>query len=508
MSAGPSEIVRNNVKEKLARGEVVASITVRLARSIEIARIAKTAGFDSIYVDVEHSSLSLETTSQICIAALEIGVAPFVRVPSTRPEHVSRALDGGALGVIAPHIRSAEEAREVVASAKYPPFGERSTGGGLPHLHYRSFPAAEANAAMNDATMVVVQFETADAIERAEEIAAVEGVDMVLMGTNDLRADLRGVDTHGLTRLPGYLDRVRRGLINPKPKLFPKRVAPTAAALDGQNGFGFVIGTRAMAEAISLARKSGIGIASARRSTHFGMAASYVLQALDAGFVALVFTNASRAMPPWGGREALLGTSPLAAGAPGGKLAPFVLDMSPAVAARGKIRIAEKRGEKIPLGYALDAQGRPTTDPTEALKGVVLPIGGPKGSGLSMLMDIFGGVLSGAAFAGDVTDQYKVFDRPQNVGHFFLAMRPDLFVSKKDYRVRMDTLVERVRACPKAEGFDEILLPGELEAREEEKRRRSGIPYSAPELDPLQDAAARAGVAKLEVSVKPLDGVG
>src|SRR2546430_11598616 len=129
----------------------------------------------------------------------------------------------------------------------------------------------------------------------------------------------------------------------------------------------------------------------------------------------------------------------------------------------------------------------------------------PKGSGLAMLMDIFGGVLSGAAFAGEVTDQYKVFDRPQNVGHFFLAMKPDLFVSKKDYRVRMDTLVERVRACPKAEGFDEILLPGELEAREEEKRRRTGIPYSAAEIDPLQDEAARAGVAKLEVSVKPLD---
>src|SRR5216117_3520604 len=168
MSASPREIVRNTVKEKLARGEVVSSITVRLVRSIEIARIAKTAGFDSLYVDVE----------------------PFVRVPSTRPEHVSRALDGGALGVIAPHIRSAAEAREVVAAAKYPPFGERSMGGALPHLHYRSFPAAEANAAMNEATMVVVQFETADAIDKAEEIAAVEGVDMVLMGTNDLLADM------------------------------------------------------------------------------------------------------------------------------------------------------------------------------------------------------------------------------------------------------------------------------------------------------------------------------
>ena len=190
MPEGAREIVRNNVKEKLARGEVVASMTVRLTRSIEIARIAKTAGFDSIYVDVEHSSLSLETTGQICIAALEIGIAPFVRVPSTRPEHVSRALDGGALGVIAPHIRSAAEAREVVVSAKYPPLGERSAGGPLPHLRYRSFPAAEANAAMNEATMVVVQFETTDAIERADEIAAVDGVDLVLVGTNDLLADM------------------------------------------------------------------------------------------------------------------------------------------------------------------------------------------------------------------------------------------------------------------------------------------------------------------------------
>ena len=191
MPEGPRNIVRNNVKEKLARGEVVASMTVRLSRSVEIALLAKTAGFDSIYIDVEHSSLSLETTGQICIAALEAGVAPFVRVPSTRPEHVSRVLDNGALGVIAPHIRSAAEAREVVAAAKYPPLGGRSHAGALPHLHYRAFPVAEVNAAMNEATMVVVQFETAGAIERAEEIAAVEGVDMVLIGTNDLLADMQ-----------------------------------------------------------------------------------------------------------------------------------------------------------------------------------------------------------------------------------------------------------------------------------------------------------------------------
>jgi LDH2 family malate/lactate/ureidoglycolate dehydrogenase len=307
-------------------------------------------------------------------------------------------------------------------------------------------------------------------------------------------ADLRGVDTHGLLRLPGYLDRIRRGLINVRPDLKPERVTPVAATLDGQNAFGFVVGTRAMEEAIAIARDFGIGIVAARRSTHFGMAASYVQQALEQGFIALVFSNASPAMPPWGGRAALLGTNPFAAGAPGGALSPFLLDMSPAVAARGKIRRAERRGETIPEGYALDAEGRSTTDPTRALQGVVLPIGTYKGSGLSMMMDIFGGVITGAACAGDVADQYKVFDRPQDVGHFFFAMKPDLFVPRAEYERRMDTLVRRVRECPKAEGFDEILIPGEPESRIDAVRRREGIPYAAAELAILDQEAAKAGV--------------
>src|SRR4029079_1033437 len=227
-------------------------------------------------------------------------------------------------------------------------------------------------------------------------------------------AHLRGVDNHGLPRLPVYLDRVRRGLINAKPNLEPERVTPVAATLDGQDAFGFVVGMCAIKEAIAMAREFGFGLVSARRSTHFGMAASYVMPAIDAGFIAFVFSNASPAMPPWGGKEGLLGTNPFAVGAPGGQHGPFLLDMSPAVAARGKIRRAERRGESIPLGYALDAQGRPTTDPKAALAGVVLPIGGYKGSGLSMLMDILGGVISGSAFAGGVADQYKSYDRPQH----------------------------------------------------------------------------------------------
>jgi len=185
-----ADILRNPVKEKLARGEVVASMTVRLVRNVEIAAIAKTAGFDTLYIDVEHSSFSLETTSQICVAALGLGIAPFVRVPSHRPEHVGRALDGGALGVIAPHVASAEEARAVVRAAKFAPLGERSAAGALPHLQYRAFPPAEANAALNAATMVIVQCESAAFLDGADAIMAVEGVDMALIGTNDLLADM------------------------------------------------------------------------------------------------------------------------------------------------------------------------------------------------------------------------------------------------------------------------------------------------------------------------------
>ena len=320
-----------------------------------------------------------------------------------------------------------------------------------------------------------------------------------------VHADLRGVDTHGLCRLPVYLERLRAGLINPHPTLAPRRVTPVAATLDGQNGFGFVIGLRAMQEAIAMAREFGIGIVSVRRSTHFGMAASYALPAVEAGFMAMVFSNASPAMPPWGGKSMMLGTNPFCMAAPAGKHPPVILDMSPAVAARGKIRRAERRGEPIPLGYALDADGRPTTDPRAALAGgVVLPIGEHKGSGLSLFMDIFGGVISGANFGGAVGDQYKAFERPQDVGHFFLAMKPNLFVSEDEYRARMDTLIERVRAAPRADGTDEILLPGEPEDRIEAARRKAGIPYAAGEFAVLQNEANKAGVQPLVVSDQPI----
>ncbi|HEY4043319.1 MAG TPA: aldolase/citrate lyase family protein [Rhodopila sp.] len=183
-------ILRNHMKEKLARNEVVASMTVRFARSIEIAQIAATAGFDTLYVDLEHNTLAIDTCCQICMFAQQIGITPLVRVPTNTPDYIGRVLDGGAMGVITPHVRTAEEARAMVEQVKFPPLGRRSAGGALSHYRYRSFPADETYAAMNDATSLVVMLETVAALENVAEIIAVEGVDILLIGSNDLCAEM------------------------------------------------------------------------------------------------------------------------------------------------------------------------------------------------------------------------------------------------------------------------------------------------------------------------------
>lgn len=309
-----------------------------------------------------------------------------------------------------------------------------------------------------------------------------------------LEADLRGLGSHGVSRIPIYTKRLRLKLVNPKPDLKLTPLAPAAAHLDGDNGMGFVVASRAMAEAVERARAYGIGMVMAMNSNHFGMAASYLLQALDAGMAAIVFTNASPAMPIWGGRTAFLGTSPLALAVPGGKV-PVVLDMATSVAARGKVRGAAQRKETIPPGWALDREGRPTTDAQAAYEGVVLPLGGPKGSGLSLLMEALAGVMSGAAFGSGVKDQYKDFENPQNVGHMFIAMRPELFIGLEAYEARMNDLVTRAKASPLAEGFTEILMPGEGEQRRAERGRREGLEFSAGDIAMLREEAASVGAA-------------
>ncbi|WKT42403.1 Malate/L-sulfolactate/L-lactate dehydrogenase-like, alpha-helical domain [Fusarium oxysporum f. sp. vasinfectum] len=311
-------------------------------------------------------------------------------------------------------------------------------------------------------------------------------------------ADLRGVDTHGMNRIPSYMERLRQGVLNASAQPILTQVTPAVAQVDGQNGFGFVAAHKGMVAAIESAKVFGIGMASIKHSNHFGMSAWIVQQALDADMMSLVFTNSSPALPAFGGKSKLLGVSPIACGAPGkGPMENFILDMAPSVAARGKIYKAKRRGEKIPLDWALDAEGRPTDDPEAALGGVMLPMGGPKGSALSIMMDVFSGVLSGSAFAGHVTGPYDP-SKPADVGHFLVAIKPDLFMNLDEFRERMQYLYERVVGSEKAAGVERIYFPGEIEQLAQKEREKTGIPLVQAEIDALNAEAKKVGAEPLK----------
>ncbi|KAL5318495.1 hypothetical protein ACEPPN_013556 [Leptodophora sp. 'Broadleaf-Isolate-01'] len=313
-------------------------------------------------------------------------------------------------------------------------------------------------------------------------------------------ADLRGVDTHGILRLEPYIKRIRSKALDPLSSPTLHQVTPVVAQVNGHNSFGFLGAHMGMEAAITMAQTFGIGMVSVKHSNHFGMSAWLVQQAIDANMMSLVFTNSSPALPVWGGREKLMGVSPIACGAPGavgGK--PFILDMAPSVAARGKIHKAARRGEKIPLDWALDGDGERTDDPKKALQGVMLPMGGPKGSALSVMMDVFSGVLSGSAFAGGVTGPYDTSGKEADVGHFLVAIKPDLFMGLEEFRERMGVLYEKVVGCEKMRGVDRIYFPGEIEQDMCEERLKSGIPFVETEIEVLNREAELVGCEKIEV---------
>lgn len=312
-----------------------------------------------------------------------------------------------------------------------------------------------------------------------------------------VKASLRGVDSHGVSRIPMYVERLERGLVNPNPNIQVTNVASAVSQVDADNAMGFLPSHMAMDEACRLAGDAGIGMVGVSRSTHFGMAALYVLQALEQGYVSMVYTNSSPAIPMWGGRTSFLGASPMAAGFPGGEHAPFVMDMAMTVIARGKVRLAAQRGEPIELGLALDADGNPTTDATKAFEGVCLPFGGVKGSVLGTLMDLMAGLLTGANFGGDVKSLYFDHNEPQNVGHMFVAIKPDLFMSLTDYQSRMDEFYARIKSLPRAADCDEILMPGQPEARKEQDRIANGIPLTDNVVADLNKVAEQRRIAVL-----------
>lgn len=305
-------------------------------------------------------------------------------------------------------------------------------------------------------------------------------------------ADLLGLATHGTARIVSYAERVPLGGIDPRASIRVDRVAPALARVDGANGMGPVVGSRALEAAIDGARAAGIGAAFARASNHFGPIAPYCLLAAEQGFATVIGSNATTTIAPTGGAEARLGNSPLGFGVPhpGGR--PIVLDMALSVVARAKIRDALKAGRAIPETWATDAQGRPTTDPRAALDGFLLPIGGYKGYGLALIVDLFAGLLSGAAYLTHVESWSEHPERPQNLGHFFIAIDTAKLGSADWLRERMADFAAIIHDTPRADATAPVRLPGELELDALERHRRDGVTIPDDLHEQLLALAAKA----------------
>jgi LDH2 family malate/lactate/ureidoglycolate dehydrogenase len=320
-----------------------------------------------------------------------------------------------------------------------------------------------------------------------------------------VRTDLRGVDSHGIDMLPRYHELWRQGfvLMDADPVLV--RDAAATALYDGAKGLGHYVSTLAMRLAIDKARTYGIGIVTVRNSGHFGAAANYSMLALEHGMLGLATTNSPYvAMVPTHGRAPKLSTNPISFAAPAGRHAPFVLDMATTTVAAGKLRIASRWKKPIPAGWALDEHGEPTTDPDIAMKhrlmsplGGSRELGGHKGYGLGMMVDILSGVLPGATY-GDLFQRAGRYEaKKQDVGHCFAAIDPERFRPLSDFRRDMDDMFDSVKSTPPAEGQARVLVAGEPEAESETRRRREGIPLNATLLGLVNDLARGLGVEPL-----------
>ena len=300
--------------------------------------------------------------------------------------------------------------------------------------------------------------------------------------------DLMGVSTHGVLRLEQYLKRVEAGVVQAKPEIKVIDKMASLAVVDGGAGQGQIVAARALEVAIIKGIKTGIGFVSVGNSNHLGAMAPYGFTATVAGLILISGTSASPAMTPFGGRDLKLGNNPMGFAAPRKGSAPFILDMALSVAARGKMRKLRDAGEPMPLGWALDAEGQPTTDPQAGLDGFIQFIGGHKGYGMALAVDILGGLLSGGRFLDDVGDMWTEKE-PQGIGHFFLTINPTPILGRKIYEERMNVFCDKVKESTPFEEDGEVLLPGELESRTMETRRLDGIPLTPELLDTVKRLA-------------------
>ena len=300
-----------------------------------------------------------------------------------------------------------------------------------------------------------------------------------------INAELVGASSHGVSRVKMYCERIKKKLINPQPKIKFKRISNSIFHVDANNGMGFVSADKAIKKAIDCAKKTGFGFVGIKNSSHYGLSGYYAEQAIKKNLIALCFTNAPPAIAPYGAKKALFGTNPVCFGAPSGSNVPFIFDASVSKINRGKIRYAAKINKKIPLGFALDKKGQPTTDPNKALQGVQLPISGFVGSGLAWIVDILSGVITGSNHAGKVKDPFDDFSGPQNVGHLFIVFKPNLFVG--DYKKRIKENIKLVKKLPKIKGTSDILYPGQNKFQRYKKNMKKNIQIPKAILDDLKN---------------------
>ena len=333
--------------------------------------------------------------------------------------------------------------------------------------------------------------------ELAADIAAAAGVprpDAQVLADSLVAADLAGTSTHGLSRLAIYVKRMRTGLIDPNPKLTIERQRGATLAVDAGNGLGQVQAVKVLDRLMPMARTSGTAVATIRNSQHFGAVSYYCNRAADQNMILLATTNCEPAMSPEGGCQAYFGTNPIAASFPTGKGFHVKIDLATSLVARGNIIAAQKRGEPIPLGWALDPDGNPTQDASAALLGTVLTMAGHKGYALALMVEVLSGVLSGAAVGSDIGSMYKNLDRKQNVGHFFCLLDIDAFVDVAEFKRRMDAMIDGIKACRKRPGVEEILVPGERSSRTVAENRRLGVKLDAATLKELTALAQEFAV--------------
>ncbi|MDH3397729.1 MAG: Ldh family oxidoreductase [Acidimicrobiia bacterium] len=304
-----------------------------------------------------------------------------------------------------------------------------------------------------------------------------------------LEADLRGRTGHGLIRVPQYVTRIEAGGINLRPEIERLRETPVSALVDGDNGLGQVVMTYAAGTAIEKATSSGMAWVGTVHSNHAGAGGIYSAMALEHDLIGIYMAVASaNVMPPWGGRERLLGTNPIAIAIPAGSEPPLQLDIATTVASHGTIKVLAQAGEPMPEGWVTDAEGNAITDPNRADEGFLVPIGGYKGSGLNMAIGLLAGVLNDAAFGADVIDHRVVPGEAANTGQAILVLRPDLFRDLDEFKSAMDRHLQEMRDSGSP---GSVHIPGDGSVRLEAEQRRDGVSVPPTLLDQLRDLAHR-----------------